>query len=190
MNEYDVSLKVAHAFEALGYDADKVQDAIVCPRCNNKIVPSRGRPDRAMIHPSARSCYVEVKVVRAGETSFSFSEISTEQRATLDDWRARGGVGYLALSIIRKAKRNDRLSALYLVEWGRWCALESLVTPHQNSIPVAVGPGFSRALQDGQMDIQRQLWQWALEQIKGGWAIPDRHPAIQQLGLKGEKANE
>lgn len=190
MNELDVSLKVAHAFQALGYDADKVQDAIVCPRCNNKMVPSRGRPDRAMIHPSARSCYVEAKVVRPDETSFSFSEINAEQRATLDNWRARGGIGYLALGIIRRPKRNDRLSGLYLIEWSRWRALESLVTPHQNSIPVVAGAGFSKAIQDGQLDIQRQLWQWALEPIKGGWAIPDRHPATEQLRLKEMSANE
>ena len=139
-----------------------------------------------MIHPSARPCYVEVKTVRRDETSFSFSEITGKQRATLDDWRSRGGIAYLALGIIRRPKRNDRLSALYLIEWGEWIFIESLVSRYQNSIPVKAGPGFSKALQDQLLDIESQLAHSALEQIKGGWKIPDRHPAIEQLGLKGE----
>jgi hypothetical protein len=183
VNEYDVSLKVAHAFERLGYDANKQQDGIKCPKCGELIVPKSGRPDRAILHPSARSCYVEVKVVHPGEKSFPFARITVEQRATLDGWRDRGGVGYLALGIIRRPKRNDRLESLFLIEWGRWCALEGLVRQYQDSIPVLTGRRFRRELQDQVLDITHQLWQWALKPVKGGWEIPARHPAITQLRL-------
>lgn len=186
MNELTVSLKVAHAFELMGYDANKVTDAIICPRCHRKIVPSRGRPDRAMIHPSARSCYIEVKTVRRNETAFSFSEISDEQRATLNDWLGRGGACYLALGVIRRPKRNDRLEWLYLVEWSKWVALENLVRPHQDSIPVKAGPGFSKELQKRNLDIETQLWPWSLGQRPGGWFLPQDHPAIEQLGVKSQ----
>lgn len=182
MNELDVSRKIKDVFETLGYDANKQQDGIKCPRCGKVIVPPSGKPDRTMMHPIARSCYVEVKTVRRDETSFSFSEISTEQRAKLDDWRARGGVGYLALGIIRRPKKNDRLSALYLIEWSHWTFIERLLSPYQKSIPVKVGPGFSKALQDQFLDIESRSAAFALEQIKGGWRIPARHPAIDQLG--------
>lgn len=186
MNELDVSLKIAHAFKALGYDANKTQDAIVCPnpKCRRKIVPERGKPDRTMIHPSVCSCYVEVKTVRRDEMSFSFSEISTEQRATLDDWRVRGGLGYLALGIIRRPKRNDRLTALYVVEWGVWRALERQVEKHQSSIPVVAGPGFARELQKKRLDIETQLRAWGLVQIKGGWAFNVHHPIFKHTGAK------
>lgn len=186
MNELDVSRKIKRAFEALGYDANKQQDAIVCPGCRLKIVPCRGLPDRTMIHPTARSCYVEVKTVRRDETSFSFSEISTEQRAKLNDWRVRGGMGYLALGIIRRPKRNDSLKGLYLVEWGEWSFTEARVSLFQKSIPVRVGPRFSKELRAHSLDIETQFKPWALEQIIGGWQIPASHPAIEQLGI-GER---
>lgn len=185
MNELDVSRKIKHAFEALGYDANKQQDTIVCPnpKCRRKIVPERGLPDRTMIHPSARSCYVEVKTVRRNQTSFAFAEISDEQRIKLNGWRVRGGVGYLALGIIRRPKRNDRLEGLYLIEWSRWSTLEYLIRPHQLSIPFIAGPSFAKELQKYRLDIVTQLAPWALEQIIGGWQIPASHPAIEQLKL-------
>jgi hypothetical protein len=187
MNETYVRDKVNRAFRALGYDANVVTDTIVCPRCNCKIVPSRGKPDVTMVHPNARSCYVEVKVAK--EASFPFNKITPEQRAKLDDWKARGGIGYLALGIIRKVKANDRLESIFLVEWSRWSALEKIVSKYQQSIPIVAGPGFSKELQKGHLDIERQLWPWTLEQVTGGWIIPPKHPAISQLGL-GENANE
>lgn len=184
MNELDVSRKIKHAFEALGYDANKVQDAIICPRCHCKIVPKRGLADRTMVHPTALSCYVEVKTVRRDETSFSFAEISDKQRATLDDWRARAGLGYLALGIIRRSKKNDRLAALFVVEWGVWRALERQVSKHQNSIPIVAGPGFAIELQKKRLDIETQLHAWGLMRIKGGWTFNYHHPVLKQTGAK------
>jgi hypothetical protein len=182
LNETYVRNRVNAAFRAIGVNADTVTDAIICPRCFKKIVPSCGRPDVTMVHPTARSCYVEAKIVKSRDRSFSFGSITPEQREWLTDWAGRGGLGFLALGVIVRPKTRDKLDKLYLVEWSAWLKLEAVVSEFQNSIPVVAEPGFSRDLQERNLDLTTQLAGWELQQVTGGWTIPENHPAHSLMG--------
>ena len=184
MKEIDVRDKLNTLFRSLNYNADTVRDGIVCPRCQNVIVPVSGRPDVTMVHPTGRSCYVEVKVVRSGEKSFPFSRITEDQRGKLSDWADRGGMGYLGLGVIVPHGTREKLGQLCLVEWRAWLVMEAKLCEHQNSIPVVAGKGFSKVLQAQKLDIVTLLSDWQVSYVRGsGWQLPMTHPAQHQLRL-------
>ena len=182
MNEAYVRTQVNEMFRALGVNADTQTDGIICPRCHKVVVPPCGRPDVTMMHPTARSCYVEAKVVKLAQRSFAFGSISPEQRAWLTSWADRGGLGFIALGVIARPKKLERLAHLYLAEWAARLEVERAVSEHQDSIPVVAGKGFGLALQEHNLDIKTQFAGWELERIKGGWAIPETHPAHKLIG--------
>ena len=182
MNEAYVRTQVNEMFRRMGVNADTQTDGIVCPRCHCVVVPPCGRPDVTMVHPTARSCYVEAKIVKLSQRSFAFKSISAEQRAWLASWADRGGLGFIALGVISRPKKLEKLAHLYLVEWTAWLEVERAVSEHQDSIPVVAGKGFARALQENGLDIKTQFAGWELERIKGGWAIPGTHPAHKLIG--------
>ena len=183
MIERDVRDKINQLFRQLNFNADTPPDAMICP-CGTKLRPSIGQPDVTMMHPTGRSCYVEVKVVLSGEKRFSFASITTEQRGKLAAWMNKGGMGYLGLGIIIRPKRNDRLEYLYLVEWSAWLEMEATLRQYQSSIPVKASKGYRRELQAQKLDIVTLLSDWQVSYIRGsGWQLPMTHPAQHQLRL-------
>lgn len=184
MNETYVRDRLRDMLKSYGFRVRVVTDGIKCPRCHKVIVPQSGRPDLKAIHPFSPPCFVEVKVIHSHENAFSLSDISKEQRAGLTERADQCYPCYIGLGVIRKRKTRDHLEGIYLVEWSNWLFVESLIVPHQNTIPLTAGRGFSKALQEGKLDITRQFHGWELCKAKQGWGIPVGHPAYTTLNLE------
>lgn len=178
MNETYIRRKVFRMFRNMGYWPITQTDASKCPRCHTLLRPPIGRPDILVLHPRAQTLVVEVKALRANETSFAFNNVTPEQHAWLDAWLAEGGCGYLALGVIRQAKSRHRLTNLYLVDWAAWRRVEQLVGTFQASIPLVAGKGTRKELQARHLDIVTLLPSWELvAQTGGAWRLPERHSA-------------
>jgi len=177
VNETYVRQQVFRLARSLGYWPITQTDAAKCPKCGALLRPPVGRPDMLWLHPSAPARVCEVKVLRQKETSLPLSRITEEQRKWLDRWTGDGGVGYIALGVIRQAGSRHRLARLYLVNWPAWLEAERLVRPIQGSIPLEAGPGFARALQEGQLDIVHLLQPFELTRSDGCWRLPEGHSA-------------
>ena len=177
MKEKQVRQKVFRLLKALGYWPITQMDTAICGRCGAKIKPPIGRPDIIVPHPEKRSIVVEVKALRRNETSFSFSNITLEQRKWLKAWGEAGGLGYIALGVIRPAGKRDVLEHLYLVDWLSWWHMEFLVSPIQASVPLFAGKGTRKELQADHLDIVTLLAPWELSRHQGGWDLPPNHTA-------------
>lgn len=178
MKEADVRRKVYRLFRELGYWPITQTDATVCPKCGTRSVPPIGRPDILALHPRARPIVVEVKSLRRTETSFPFSRITPEQRQWLDRWQEAGGLGYLALGVLRCRGARTYLDYLYLVDWAGWKEIEGLVSPIQASIPLEASKGTRRELQEWHFDILTLLNHWDLHnRMTGRWQLPVGHSA-------------
>ncbi|NIV32718.1 MAG: hypothetical protein GWN58_25720 [Anaerolineae bacterium] len=177
MNEADVRRKVYRLLRELGYWPITQTDATVCPKCGTRSIPPIGRPDILVLHPTQRSVVVEVKSLRRTETSFPFKRVTPEQRQWLDRWEEAGGLGYLAVGVLRPHKTKTYLDHLYLVDWTAWKEAEGLVSPIQGSIPLEAGKGTRRVLQEKHLDILNLLRHWALHSEDGRWQLPKGHSA-------------
>lgn len=186
MNETYVREKLRDCLKGHGFGVMTVTDGVVCSRCGHVVVPQAGLPDISVFEPGATLFDVEVKILRSGDTTFSFSEISEKQRETLTKIVDRGDAAFVALGIVVAGCPRDSLAAIYLVPWREWLAVEDQVTSHQGSIPLVAKKGTRRALQDGKLDIVHLLKQWELEKLKKGWGIPESHPAYLTLNLGGQ----
>jgi hypothetical protein len=144
-------------------------DATRCPRCGALVKPPIGRPD-ILVSPAF---VVEVKTLRAGETSFPFDRVEPEQRRWLS-WflDERNKPAFLGLGIIRKHGKIERLDHLYLIPWDKFLEVERKVCEHQSSIPLEAGPGYKRELQDSGLDILTQFKSFELTRRKGKWHLP------------------
>ena len=180
MKEKDVRQKVFHTVRQLGYWPITQTDAAICPRCRTKIKPPIGRPDILVLHPMGRSIVIEVKALRPDEKSLSFNSITPEQRRWLDRWQQDGGLGYLAIGALRRHNSKIYLEHLWLVDWWSWKEVEGLVSPIQNSIPLMVGKGMRRKLQDNRYDMVTLLDSWHLARDNGTWQLSPGHSARPQ----------
>ena len=177
MKEIQVRQKIFRLLVSLGYWAITQTDTAICGRCGAKIKPPIGRPDIISLHPEHRSIVVEVKTLARRATSFSFSRITPEQRKWLDGWYGAGGLGYIALGVIRPAGKRDKLEHLYLIDWLFWHDVETLVRPIQASLPLVAGKGTSTVLQARNLDIVTLLAPWELSRRQGTWHLPPGHTA-------------
>ena len=177
VNETDVRQKVFRMARKLGYWPIPQTNAAICPNCKRPVLPPIGRPDILWHHPTMRGRVSECKVLRRDATSFPFSEITQDQRDWLDLWQADGGLGYIALGIIRPLGSRSTLVRLYLVDWADWRQVERLVQPIQNSIPYTARKGMCRELQEGNLDIVTLLKPWELVRNQGQWTLPSGHSA-------------
>jgi hypothetical protein len=178
MNEADVRRKIYRMLRELGYWPITQTDASICPKCGTRTVPPIGRPDILVLHPTVQPAVVEVKSLRRTETSFPFDRITPEQRQWLDRWQEVGGLGYLALGVIRPHGTKGYLDYLWLVDWADWKEIEGLVTPIQNSIPLEAGKGMRRELQERRLDLLTLLSRWDLhDRQTGRWRLPGEHSA-------------
>jgi len=177
MNEADVRLKVNHALRALGYWPITQTDAVKCSKCGNLFYPEKGRPDLLCPHPTAIGIVVEVKTLRPGETSFSFSEIDESQRKWLDRWLDDGGRGYIALGVIRQHGKVQKLDHLYLVDWKAWIRTEGLISPTQASIPFDTDRCRSKLLREKNWTIFHLLSPWEMFYEGGLWRLYESHSA-------------
>jgi len=162
MNEADVRLKFYRRYREQGLWPITNTDAVKCS-CGRMYYPKKGRPDILVLNPLGRSLVCEVKVLRAGETSFSTDKIEEEQRRWLTRWMESGGLGYIGLGIIRQHGKRQFCDYLYHIPWGFWLHAEGLVTPIQGAIPLVAGPGYNRELQDNNYDIIHLFKTWRVE---------------------------
>lgn len=155
------------------------------------VQPPKGRPDILCLSPASHSIVVEVKTFplpREGQgwaaTSFPFSEISREQRRWLDVWQSETPVsssnyqgGYIALGTRHgRANSKDEPRLLWLVGWPAWKALESLIIPHQNSMPLQIKPHLAKPLVSDNLTARGLLHLWEAYWSKGGWHLKTTHP--------------
>lgn len=148
-------------------------DAIQCPRCGALVKPPIGRPD-ILVNPEY---VVEMKVLRAGETSFPMDRIEERQRKWLTWWtEERGRPGYIGFGIIRQHGERQFLDHLYLIPWKAWCTAERLVEPYQSSIPWVAGKGYKKELQEGKLDLKHLFQNFELAREDGAWILP---PALE-----------
>jgi len=186
MKEIQVRQKLFRLLGDLGYWPITQMDTAICGRCGAKIKPPIGRPDIIALHPREHGIVVEVKTLTRNATSFSFSNITPEQRRWLEGWCAAGGLGYIGLGVIRPAGKRDKLEHLYLVDWHAWWFMETLIEPIQASIPLVAGKGTRKALQETKSDIVTLLRPWELSRSQGFWRLPPDH-AIWPKAPKGDK---
>jgi hypothetical protein len=187
MKEAQVDSKITRfLWRQLGLWPIPSMDAVICYKCKTKIVPSRGRPDILILNPTGRSYVCEAKAVLSGQTSFSMDDITAKQREWLQRWADDGGIGFIGLGVIRKHGKVDKLDHLYLIPWPKWLEAESLVRPHQASIPLKAGPGFRKTLQEEQLDILHLFADYELVREGGCWHLP---LALQET-IGCERTNE
>jgi hypothetical protein len=178
MDEYDVQTQLRHSMEFYNYQGDTNTDAVICPKCHRKILPSRGKPDVTFMHPTSPALYVEMKVLRASDTSFPFRRIETQQRVHLSKWATRNGKAYLGLGAIRPHGKVERLDHLWLIDWLSWVDVEITLKKHQKSIPLVACKGMKRVLQDNNLDLLHLLQEYEMTRQLGGWRLPANHSAI------------
>lgn len=133
-----------------------------------------GRPDIIVMNPTGSGYYIEVKDMPITETSFSFAEITDEQRKWLLAWeKARPGGSFLAIGI---TKTRKEMEAIYLIPWLKWLDVEDRLRPYQASLPLIVGAGMLKEVQSQHLDFSL-VKDYACPRIKasrpdGGWRLP------------------
>lgn len=154
--------------------------------------PPSGRPDILCLSPKGVSIVVEVKsfpLPRKGQgwaaTSFPFSEISRAQRRWLDVWQSEktvpsssyGGGAYIALGT-RHGRVNSKTKPriLWLVGWPAWKAMESIITPHQNSLPLTHKRHLAKVVQEQNYTARGLLDLWRCYWARSCWHLKDTHP--------------
>jgi len=180
VKEIDVRQKTYRLCRQLGYWPITQTDTSICPKCHTKIKPPISRPDIFVMHPTSRSVVIEVKALHAGETSFPFSRIDDGQRRWLDRWAADGGLGFIALGVIRQHGQRQHLEHLYITPWEYWLGIEHLVGSVQESIPYQAGPGYSVILQEGKWDIVNLLEPYCWYKENKEWIAIDRNHSLYQ----------
>ena len=131
MNEKDAARTYFNpVLRALGHNTDTNTDAVICPQCRRKIIPSAGKPDVTL--PLA---YIEYKVHYLKTKSFPFTKLTIEQRGWLSDWNYKGKLGYVGLMIVDNRGKRDKFVEMYLIDWRFWIACEGVVWPVQQSFP-------------------------------------------------------
>jgi hypothetical protein len=178
MNESDVRRKIYRLLRELDYWPITNTNTSICPRCKAQVKPTIGRPDILVLHPKTRPIVVEVKCLRQSETSFPFNRVTPEQHTWLNRWEEDGGLGYLALGVLRPHRSRVYLDHLWLVDWAYWKEIEGLVSPIQNSIPLTAGKGMRQELQAHQLDLLTLLRHCSLhDAATGQWQLPAGHSA-------------
>lgn len=173
MKEKHVRQKLFKVARKMGYVPITQTDTQQCPKCHTLVKPPIGRPDMLWLHPNQASRVCEVKVLRAGDTSFRFEEIDERQRKWLDWWtQEQRGLGYIGFGVIRQHGQRQHLDHLYLVDWPAWKEMENQVSPIQESVPLEAGKGYRKELQEGQLDIKHLLAAYELTRENGHWKPP------------------
>lgn len=174
MDERTVRQKLFRLFHRdLGLVPITQTDAQKCSHCGRLTKPPIGRPDILILNTCGPSYVVEVKTLRASETSFSMNNIDDQQRKWLDFWEEMQGAGFIGLGIIRPHGQREFLEHLYLVPWDSWKQIEKQIAPYQSSIPYRAGKGFRRELQDEQLDLLNLCRPFELNRQDGRWHLPD-----------------
>jgi hypothetical protein len=124
---------------------------------------------------------VEVKAVNLEKVkSFSFAEITPEQRRWLGAWAEGGGLGYLAIGTL-----GERPRRLWVIDWLEWLQIEERVSASQKSISV----------DGGQRHISKEhnigilCSPWELWRVAGGWEFPEGH-TLSKIGVDNDRVAE
>lgn len=187
MVERDIRQKIFQNLRRLGYWPITQTDASVCPRCGALVKPKIGRPDILVLHPTGLNIVVEVKTlsIKGSKRSFSFAEISEQQRKWLNLWTYIGGHGFIGLGIIRKAEEdqvNDSLLGIYLVPWINWLAAEQDLLEIQKSIPYEAHTARSKRIREESLDITTLFSDYRLVHDEGeSFDLPPGHLAEPRL---------
>jgi hypothetical protein len=177
MIESDVRHDLYKALQQAGYWPVHGRDAILCPKCNTKILPKIGRPDLLILNPSGPTSVCEVKVVRLSSAlSFSYTQIEPEQRRWLNAWTAVKGAGYLCIGTLEEAKRR-----IWVVPWEYWNRIEETYDGGFFPVDLALYTRRSRLVPGA--DLVGTCAQYQLFRDQGVWHIPLHHP-LYAGGLK------
>lgn len=153
-------------------------------------LPPSGRPDILVNSAYGPGTYVEVKVLNYKvRKSFPFDAITSEQNRYMAHRMKAGFTCYLALGTVNVPKEvhDSRFKRrLWIPDWDNWTAVVQLVSEHQGSIPEIAGKGFSRALQDMNLDLSHLLHSSECIWSKGLWHLPTLHSLWQDKAPPGE----
>ena len=181
MNESNLRAILKECLQPHGYWPVTQRDASICTKCKTRNYPKIGRPDQLVLHPTGRSCVIELKVLHRNETSFKFEQIRPEQRRWLDAYTGACGAAYLGLGVIRPYGTKSTMKRFYIVPWPNWLVAETEIQPHQDSIPLYAGKGYKKALQEQQLDIVTLFANYEIGH-NSCWYLPASHP----LGVNNE----
>jgi len=174
MNEATIRGEVRRALNATGRWCPPIRDAMICPKCNGKVLPAADRPDVVAMSSTLPDVVVEIKATDEEDSSFPFRSITTGQRKWLTVWVLSGNTAYLALGTRRGRVGSKNGRRLWLVPWPEWIEVENRVRQHQISLPIYQHKCRTNAMKEEGIYADAILDGWELEWAGGAikWRLP------------------
>lgn len=175
MDESKFRQEAYRMLRLMGYWPIRGRDASVCPRCHSKILPPIGRPDIIVLAPHGINRVLETKFVNDKQTSFAFSEISTDQREWMTNWMNDGGIAYIGIGV------QTRPASFYIIDWGYWLQIEEQIVDIQASIPIDVSKGksYRKEISSKKLDLVTLASRFKLNRVGGEWQAPPGHSLLK-----------
>jgi len=181
MEESGVRQQLYKMLRQYGYWPLRGRDATICPKCHTKILPPIGRPDIVVLAPHGIGRVVEVKAVNMlKDKSFSFSEISPDQRQWLSSYAICGGLGYIAIGAV-----NVRPMRVWVIDWEHWLDIEKVVSMCQASIPITLIGKFKREVVANGFSLELMAKNYELLRVKSEWKVPPGHSLGKDIVING-----
>jgi hypothetical protein len=169
--EKDFAAKIRGAIWKLGERWPLIYpNTSMCPKCHHKLYPLPDRPDIIVS--------IEGIEVKQGDERFAFNLISEGQRNWANARTSEGFSYWIALQLGSAKPDSTKINRkrAWLVPWEKWLEVESLVSPHQQSLPLYISKGSKKELKDNSLDAISLLESYELKWESGTWVIPEDHP--------------